>query len=190
MLSLKKINKNCTIGILDLKIFSLNKINITRREIEKAGAKWTLEHLLNFNEFELLYTPENKPYLNNRTEHISISHSYDKLAIIINKKAICGIDIELIRNNVLKIKHKYLNEYELKFANNDVEKLITYWSGKETLFKLYGLKNIDFIKNLFVEDFSAHTFYGRIEIGEKKTRYLLKREKIENYILVYSIDEV
>ena len=112
------------------------------------------------------------------------------MAIIINKKAVCGIDIELIRNKVLKIKHKYLNEHELNFANNDVEKLITYWSSKETLIKLYGLKNIDFIKNLFVEDFLNNTFYGRIEIGKKKTRYLLKKEKIENYILVYSIDEV
>ena len=87
MLSLKKINDDSTIGILDLKLFSLNKINLTRREIEKAGAKWVLEHLLNSTAFELLYTPENKPFLNNRTEHISISHSYDKLAIIINKKA-------------------------------------------------------------------------------------------------------
>ncbi len=190
MLSLKKINEDSTIGILDLKMFSLNKINLTRREIEKAGAKWVIEHLLNSTAFELLYTPENKPFLNNRTEHISISHSYDKLAIIINKKAVCGIDIELIRNKVLKIKHKYLNEHELNFANNDVEKLITYWSSKETLFKLYGLKNIDFIKNLFVEDFLNNTFYGRIEIGKKKTRYLLKKEKIEDYILVYSIDEV
>lgn len=190
MLSLKKINKNCTIGILDLKIFSLNKINLTRREIEKTGAKMILEHLLNSKEFELLYSLENKPYLKNRTEHISISHSYDKLAIIINKKAICGIDIELIRNKVLKIKHKYLNEHEIEFANNDVEKLITYWSSKETLFKLYSLKNIDFINNLFVEDFLKNTFYGRIETSEKKIKYLLKREKIDNYILVYSINEV
>jgi 4'-phosphopantetheinyl transferase len=47
------------------------------------------------------------------SKHISISHSHDKLAIIVNEKEATGIDIELIRDKVLKIKHKFLSQIRI-----------------------------------------------------------------------------
>ena len=60
----------------------------------------------------LQYTPAGKPYLANRPEKISVSHSHGKLAIILNQKHETGIDIELVRDKVLQIQHKFLHGRE------------------------------------------------------------------------------
>ena len=190
MINIRKINPLITIGILDLGIFSNDYPNLAKRDLEKAGSKFLLTELLQTADFEISYTPANKPFLKDRTEHISISHSHDKLAIIINKNENTGLDIELIRDKVLKIKHKFLNEKELAFAKDDIEKLITIWAAKETLFKVYGLKEVDFIKNLFIEDFDDSVFFGKIDIGSFKKQYKLVSETVDDYKLVYVLNEL
>lgn len=190
MIDIQTINSDISIGILNLKAFS-EKFNISlKRELEKAGAKFLLQSLLFTADFELNYTSHNKPFLMNRTDHISISHSHDKLVIILNKKENTGVDIELIRDNVLKIQQKFLNDNEKTAANNNVEKLISYWAAKEVLYKIYGLKNLDFKKNLLIDDVGASTFFGTIEFDGYRKKFKLKKEKIEDYILVYAINEI
>lgn len=190
MIDIQTINSDISIGILNLKAFS-EKFNISlKREQERGGAKFLLQSLLSTADFELNYTLHNKPFLVNRTDHISISHSYDKLVIILNKKENTGIDIELVKDTVIKIQQKFLNDNERLLANNNVEKLISYWAAKEVLYKIYGLKNLDFKKNLFIDDVDASTFFGTIEFDDYRKKYTLKKEKIENYILVYAINEI
>lgn len=190
MIELREISKTIHIGLLDLKAFAAENSFISKREIEKAGTSELLKHLLNSDNNLLEYSAENKPYLKGRKEHISISHSHDKLVIIINSEENTGIDIELIRDKVLNIQQKFLNEQELRFANNDIEKLVTLWAAKETLYKIYGLKEIEFIENLSIDNFEGQELIGRIKSDSLNKRFLLKREKIENYILVYALHEL
>lgn len=139
---------------------------------------------------ELAYTETNKPFLKNRNEHISISHSHAKLAIIVNKQESTGIDIELIRDKVKSVQDKFLNEQEIAFAGNDIEKLITLWAAKETLYKIYGLREIEFKQHLFIEPFHSNTIAGKIALNDFTKKYELVKEKIEDYILVYSLNEI
>jgi phosphopantetheinyl transferase len=190
VLEIRKINVKITIGLLDLKAFSEKEGLTAKRELERAGTLYLLSQLLNNEPFELHYTPERKPLLKNRSEHISISHSKDKLAIIVNTEQNTGIDIEQMRDKVIAIKHKFLNTHELAFAGDDVSRLLTYWAAKEAMYKVYGLKELEFIKHLFVEDFYGSEVYGRIEHGELKKRYRLFSEETEGYKLVYVVDEL
>lgn len=190
MVNIRKISPTISLGILDLKIFSEGHLNLLKRDLEKAGSLFLLGELLNTTMLEINYTPANKPFLKGRTEHISISHSHDKLAIIIDENHSTGIDIELMRDKVLKIQHKFLNQQELQFAKDHVERLITIWAAKEALYKVYGLKEVDFIKNLFVEDFDGDIIFGKIDIGSFKKRYKLKSENLDGYKLVYVLNEL
>ena len=147
MIRIFNIHEGLLIGLLNLNDFARANGLFSKREIETEGKHHLLNHLLN-KDAEISYDINGKPHLVDDTRHISISHSHDKIAIIINTIEKTGIDIELIRDKVLKIKHKYLSESELKNAENDPEKLIIYWAAKETLYKIYGLKHVDFIKNL------------------------------------------
>lgn len=190
MINILKIDSFSTIGILDLAIFAKGRADVARRELEKMGSLLLLGELLKTKSFELCYSPANKPFLKDRVEHISISHSHDKLAIIINTNENTGIDIELIRDKVLKIQHKFLSEKELLFAKDNVEKLITIWAAKETLYKVYGLKEVNFITDLAIEDFDSSTIIGKIDIGSFKKKYKLACENVGEYKMVYVLNEL
>ena len=190
MINIKKIEPFITIGVLDIAAFSSVRVNLPKRELEKAGTLFLLEEMLKTKIFNLEYHPTNKPFLKNRTEHISISHSHDKLAVIINEKENTGIDIELLRDKVLKIKHKFLSPGEMDFAKDNIEKLITIWAAKEAMYKVYGLKELDFKKNLFVEKFDGAVIFGKIDNANFKKQYRLISEDIENYKMVYVLNEI
>ena len=180
------------IGLLQLNKFAeVNNLN-QKREIETKGKQYLINHLLN-KEIEIQYDENGKHYLLNEYKHISITHSHDKIAIIINDFEKTGIDIELIRDKILKIKHKFLAESELINAENDPEKLLIYWGAKESLYKIYGLKELDFIKNLYINAFIKNhsgTIVGNINMTNFNKSYELAYLKIEEYMLVYSLKEI
>jgi 4'-phosphopantetheinyl transferase len=186
------INDDVFFGILNLNEFS-NQYQLTnKRDIETSGKQYLIAKLLG-NDVKTAYDDKGKPYLIGDTRHISVSHSHDKLAIIVNNKETTGIDIELIRDKVLKIKHKYLSETELIDAGDDVEKLLIYWAAKETLYKIYGLREVDFNVNLFVNSFTKYnlgTIMGHIRLADFKEVFELNYQIIENYVLVYALKKI
>jgi phosphopantetheinyl transferase (holo-ACP synthase) len=179
-------------GLLNLKAFAVQENLSAKREIETKGKNYLAKYLLG-NSCAIAYDNKGKPYLSNDTRHISISHSHDKLAIIVNEHESTGIDIELIRDKVLKIKHKFLTNEELLEANDDVEKLLVYWAAKETLYKIYGLKEVDFIAHLFVKPFTKHklgSIIGEINLPNFKEVFELNYQLIEDYALVYASKKI
>ena len=137
-----------------------------------------------------MYTSFNKPYLEGRSEHISISHSHDKLAVLINSKENTGVDIELIRDKVVNVQEKFLNEMELSYARNHVDTLLTLWAAKEAMYKVHGEKELEFAKHLQVAQFFNNEFEGRIVHSNHTKRYWLKAENIGQYKLVYVLYEI
>jgi 4'-phosphopantetheinyl transferase len=186
----RKINPHIDLGILDLVGFSGIRGLTAKREIERAGTQYVLQQLLNTNDDILDYTSFKKPFLKKRNEHISISHSHGKLAIILNKKQPTGIDIELVRDKVLNIQEKFLSEREMLFARNKVDKLLTIWAAKEAMYKVYGEKEIEFARHLQVENFNGSEIQGSINMDNFKKKFLLIAENIENYKMVYVLDEI
>jgi 4'-phosphopantetheinyl transferase len=190
LIQIRHITSAISLGILNLKAFSEHYGLAVKRAQEQAGTLFVLRQLLGEPGAELNYTEQRKPYLAGRPEHISISHSHDKLVIILNREKNTGVDIELVRDKVLTVRHKFLNEAEALFAGTDVEKLISIWAAKESMYKYHGLKGLDFKTNISVEDFDGTVIFGKIETGVFKGKFLLIREKIDGYMLVYILDEI
>jgi len=181
-----------TLGILDLEAFAQSSGLNVKREIEKKGTLYLLQNLLKGKVFNLCYTEQNKPYLKDSDTHLSISHSHSRLAIILNTRQSTGVDIELLRDKIQNVKHKYLSAQELSFAGNDAVLLTVLWAAKEAIYKAYGLKEIDFASHMFIEPFGPKDdlFFGHLKKNDIAKKYLLKREQHENYILVYILNEV
>ncbi len=190
MFSIRQINPAIRLALLDLKALSEISPGLRQRELERRGTELLLAALFKETKADLRYDANSKPYVANYPGHISISHSHDRLAIIHNLEAKTGIDIELIRDKAKTIQHKFLNETEQKQANNDTETLVSFWAVKETLYKIYGLKGIDFKKNLFIEQVDTGRVLGRIETQDVSQRFSLIKEKTDNYILVYAEKEI
>ena len=179
-------------GLLNLNNFATENNLTAKRDIETQGKNYLINKLLD-EAVEIKYDDKGKPYLAEDSRHISISHSHDKLAIIVNEKESTGIDIELIRDKVLKIKHKFLSTTELKDANDDVDKLLIYWAAKETLYKIYGLKEVDFIEHLFVKPFTKHNFgtiIGKITLPNVNETFHLNYQLLDDYVLVYALNKI
>ena len=191
-LLLSNLNKQIYYGLLNLNAFAIEQNLTSKREIEGKGKDFLINHLLK-KDSSINYDAKGKPYLKNDTKHISITHSHDKLAIIVNEIEPTGIDIELIRDKVVKIKHKFLTNSELIEANDDPETLLIYWAAKETLYKIYGLKEVDFIKHLFVKPFTKHKLgiiIGEINLPHFTEAFQLNYQILEDYVLVYALNKI
>jgi phosphopantetheinyl transferase len=191
MFELININEDIKIGIINLKEFTTLSGLSQKREIELQGRQALVDIMLG-NGTEIIYNDKGKPFIKGSHKHISITHSHDKLAVIINEKEAAGIDIELIRDKALKIKHKFLSEEELNDAGDNVTKLIVYWAVKESLYKVYGEKEVDFIKHLKVMPFQlteSGTIIGKIEMEDIR-KFELGYKILDDYAMVYCLSKL
>ncbi|MBK6934669.1 MAG: 4'-phosphopantetheinyl transferase superfamily protein [Bacteroidales bacterium] len=64
-----------------------------------------------------------------------------------------GLDIELISNQALKLKNKFLTiEEEKLLPKNDIKLYTTlFWSAKESVYKKINIKNIYLKSNINIE---------------------------------------
>lgn len=100
-------------------------------------------------------TSANKPYLPDNNYQFSISHCRDYAAAIVSKTERVGIDIEYEDEKLYRLQHKFLNNKELSYLDEDqvLKKLVVLWSIKEAMFKWWGQGRVDFRKNLLIDDF-------------------------------------
>ena len=167
--------------------------NLTdKRSIEKQAAASVVKFVLKDDDLEVLYKESGKPYLLADVS-ISISHSYDWLVVLFSYNGNeIGIDIEKVRDKILNIKERFLSVKELnQLKDAHLEKYIIYWGAKEATYKALDIKGLNFMEQIFIEDFSYSQMGGKINATvnglnfEKK--YNLQYQVLENYILVYTV---
>lgn len=159
-------------------------------------------------ELRVLHYETGKPYIEDYSGRISISHTKGFVAVAIHPDREVGIDIEYRSDRVKKIVSKFISDKEMSLideklypitdeSTNDfvrVNMYLLFWSSKETIFKVLNAEGVDFIDHLQissmflsdkitpVNEFSEIGFsYGFIEAVELKTR-LHKRIRIEMYV--------
>jgi phosphopantetheinyl transferase len=151
-----------------------------------------VQELLKPEEFPVEYDASGKPFLAGSYFHISVTHTDDLAAVIISRHAKVGIDIERIRPRIEKVRDKFISQDEAALIGKEreLEQLTLAWCAKEALYKLYGLRNLDFRENICVEipASAGMTFKAEIRFGGKIDKYQLYSELIGSYILVYLLD--
>lgn len=95
-----------------------------------------------------------KAFLINNDSHISLTHTADYVAAVINLHSAVGIDMEKKSDKLLRTANKYLSEGEYSVADNEIHRLCMYWCAKEALYKLYGKKKISFKQAIYIETFA------------------------------------
>lgn len=177
------------VNLADLSKSKLESFTSVKRKKEYVITRVLLE-ILNYSDSNLLYKTSGAPYLDDG-KFISISHSRDFLTIIVSNKNV-GIDIELKRDKILKIAHKFINKYETaKFDINNIETLTLIWNCKEAMFKLCKRNGIDFRKNLIVEsiDYKNNYISGKIIFEDEKINVSGKFNILGDHTLVYLMND-
>ncbi|MBW8049216.1 MAG: hypothetical protein FVQ77_02520 [Cytophagales bacterium] len=133
-----------------------------------------------------------KPFLKETSCSISISHSKMYAAAILTEERSdfggASIDIELIREKMLLIAPKFLSDKELIDAAGSIEKTHVYWSAKEVIYKSYGLKNLDFKKNMKIHPFKYENegvCMGELITTKLHNTYTIHYKKSGDLLLVY-----
>ncbi len=191
-------------GLLKMKELSagehsiLSSFSYEHRKKEWLVSKILTEQLSGDSDIRIGYDEHSKPFLKDSKFKISISHSHELLAVLIAEQE-TGIDIELIKPNVVNIRHKFMSEKEREGSGgtDHPEKLTLYWCVKESLYKYYGKKQLTFKEHLIVEPFElteSGSVAASIEHATMKKKFRLNYEKVyasgQAYMLAYIVKEV
>lgn len=154
----------------------------------------SIRHLLalsGYTDSDLVYDDIGKPHLKDGN-HISITHSHNFTGIIVSETDEVGIDIEMQRDKILRIAHKFtpIQEYRT-LANTEaiVRKLTMVWGAKESLYKIYAQKGLSFLRHIDVMDF---TFDDGRTVAEilykgKKSHYDVEFLEFEGFTCAYAL---
>lgn len=123
------------------------------RQREWLAVRVLLRHTP-YNDNEILYQGNGKPFFAKCGKHISISHSRCFVAVAVSESPI-GIDIESSDRNALAVASSFLKPQELEIlsvGSNAANEALLMWSAKEAAFKLASdkvsvLKEIGITKN-------------------------------------------
>lgn len=96
-----------------------------------------------------------KPYIENNAINISITHTEDYVAVMLNDEDEVGIDCESLERDFSVVEKKALSEDELDNLDDEQknEQLAIYWCAKEAIYKLTSQHNVSFAKQIELDDF-------------------------------------
>ena len=167
------------------------RVDGMKSELHQRGFM-SVRHLLaeaGYTDFDLYYDAQGKPHLKDG-KHISITHSFTFSGIIVSDQDV-GIDIEMQREKILRIAHKFtpFEEYRT-LANTEaiVRKLTIVWGAKESLYKLYAQEGLSFLKHIDVQDFyfdDAETT-ASVTYNAEKNIYSIFFLEFEGFTCVYA----
>lgn len=169
-----------------------NRFMVDSRKKQWLAYRILLRQILAPADITIEYDSSGKPYLAGSRMHISVTHSEDLAAVIISPEKRVGIDIERMRPRIFKVKDKFLNNRELSalVSENELEQLTLAWCAKEALYKLYGMKNLDFRENILLDlpAEAAIQFTGTIRTDSYSSSFHILSEKLGEFILVYVVE--
>lgn len=173
-------------------ITALEKIQSPAKRKEWLAARWLLHYLGSSEKREpCLKDAFGKPYLLGRDTEISISHSGGRAAVLRSAYP-CGIDIQKQVGKIRRIEKKFVNANEQKWIRPDhyAADLHLIWGAKESLYKTYSKKKVDFCKELEIRlpNFDQKIAEGIIT-KNKKTIYDIHFQWMDEYLLVYSLPQ-
>jgi len=156
--------------------FFLRQVSLQReithphKRLQHLAGRYLLKELYPDFPYELIRIADTrKPFLENEVYHFSISHCGPYAAVMLSSDHRVGVDIELITPKVEKVKDKFLTIAEQQLLEGicpddpvlDPSVLLTAaWSIKESLFKWYGDKEVNFKDHLHIANISLHENEG------------------------------
>lgn len=132
---------------------------------------------------KIAYNEIGAPILENRTEHIGVSHSADFVAVIISNRP-CAIDIERLDRNFERVASRYIRPDEENLSCDERLRAVA-WCAKETLYKYADERGLDLLRDikLLSIDFDNAELLGQIKDNPPvKMRMAFHSENVVVYI--------
>jgi len=173
----------------------LSFANISHAEKKK---QWATARLAIYDALKALEVPypgffkdeHGKSQSMNGQGYVSLTHTPGFAGAIFHREQPVGIDMDLIREKILKIGFRFLDPEELDFLEKDPIHYTMAWSAKESIFKCQGKRGVSFRENIILEPFEIGTsiIKGKIRGTDfADHHYVVEVRRLENVILTYTI---
>ncbi|MEZ4926192.1 MAG: 4'-phosphopantetheinyl transferase superfamily protein [Saprospiraceae bacterium] len=176
----------------------LARLNELRR-LEWLASRWLLHKTTGVDQrLPLSKNAFSKPFFLDQPDlYCSLSHSHGFVGALTASEN-CGCDIQVLVDKMPAIASKFIREDEFDaiagFPDSfRFELYHLFWTAKESLYKAYGLKALDFRKHIRIRelmwDGNTGTAIGRIEKDNFWHNYQLKfgKEEKEKDVLVWAV---
>ena len=177
----------------EAELAKLSSLAKGKRTLHWLATRVLLRYLLQTPEFISCPSDSNgKPYLPDFPYEISLTHSYDYAGVMLSSAGVCGIDLEIVKEKVVRIKDKFLKPEEIGFIEEDqfVDQLYACWCAKEAVYKLQGNKGVSFYQDMTIEPF-RYTPQGVMTVNLNKNNKVRKfnvfYERFNEYMLGYVV---
>ena len=202
----KEVDSCCKLGIWEINEEYddlLSRLSLTSEENKRLEGFQSLNRKLEFlsvrvlmnvmsgNPARIIYNNERKPFLENNSHRISISHSCQFTSIIMSHEKQVGIDLEYMSHRIEKIADRFIHKDEYITSVEDLVKyhLYIHWCAKEALYKLCDKKGIHFKKDIQLAPFEPAdegSLKGIVHRDQGTEHYDLHYFRNGNYVIVWS----
>lgn len=186
------------VAVQDLDFLSFReKLSFANISHPEKKREWATARMAIHDALEALHIPypgffkdeHGKSHSMNGQGYVSLTHTPGFAAAIFHREQAVGIDMDLIREKILRIGFRFLDPAELDFLEKDPAHYTMAWSAKESIFKCQGRKGVSFRDNILLDPFtpSATRIKGRIRGTEfADHHYTVEVRRLENVILTYT----
>ena len=184
---LKIFENNSDDFLTSSEIKQLSELKNRQRKNEFVSTRALRTYL--FGKHTILYNEFGAPFLEKKDVHISISHNKEYVVIAWSNKHPVGVDIEMINRDVSSIEKKFISQNEREIAStiDSPKNALTIWCIKETLYKLYQKKELDFLNDLSCNKINTEIWKGNI-IKNKKLEYLFYIKIFQNQLICFNFE--
>ncbi|HLS94328.1 MAG TPA: 4'-phosphopantetheinyl transferase superfamily protein [Sphingobacterium sp.] len=170
----------------------LESLGKGKRTLHWLATRVLLRYLLKTEDYIACPSDDNgKPFLPDYPYKISLTHSFDYAGVLMSTQGECGIDLEIVKDKVLRVKEKFLKPKELAFIQDDnIEQLYACWCAKEAVYKLQGNKGVSFLEDMTILPFQykPQGIMTLLLRKERKTQFFqVYYEKFQDYMLGYVV---
>jgi len=174
----------------DEDIRRMNTFKNLNRKIESLSVRALLQQMTHPNARIVYHKKSHKPYLDDGSYNISISHSHKYTSILLGKDKLVGVDLEFMSHKIERIAHKFISESDVITSNPLFRRkhLYIHWCAKETLYKICDKVDINFQENLFIKPFDVEIegyITGVVHNNARNEEYRMHYQFDNNYVWVY-----
>jgi 4'-phosphopantetheinyl transferase len=165
----------------------------TSRKIEFLSVRALLAELTDADT-RIVYNKNNKPFIKDGSQFISISHSHKLTAILLSTTERVGIDLEYMTANISAFSFKFINRKE-KITRDKEQKryhLYIHWCAKESIYKICDKEGISIRNDITIEPFNvaeSGEIKGRIKNKTLDEVFTLNYSRYDNYVIVWTTEK-
>lgn len=159
------------------------------RTLERIAVRVLLKTLLK-EEKTISYYPNGKPYFEDNSINISISHTKEYVAVILSESQLIGIDIEYISDRVKRVRPRFISDSEYIDPENEIIHLLLHWSAKETMYKALSKEKIDLKNNFRISKFIPQQkgcFEASETFTENNHHFRIQYIVTDVYVVTYAV---